>query len=203
MTNQRFGLTIVLLSLVLSVSAQDTLLTQYPNTQQRWEKIFLAGQKVAENIYHENGTPWMTVQYDENRTENWKWFHANGNPFFEATIVNDKLQGSYRIWYENGQLAEQLDFVDQLENGPATFYYPNGQIAMKGQYIMGKMSGDWQFLAQDGSPAEGEWQWQFAALPKFTRLSGSLQNGLPIGKWVYYTTATPDDGQQIALEWKR
>ncbi|MEM6877387.1 MAG: hypothetical protein AAF544_02425 [Bacteroidota bacterium] len=198
-----FWLGVLLLAISRQVAAQDTLVTQYPNTQQRWEKIFLADEKVAENIYYENGAPWMTVKYDEDRTEYWKWFHANGEPFFEATIINDKIQGTYRIWYENGQLAEELLFVDQLENGPATFYHPNGQLAMSGQYAMGKMTGEWHFLAEDGSPANGEWQWQFAALPEFTRLSGSLDHGNPVGEWTYRTTATPENGEQIDLVWIR
>ena len=203
MVLRRIVFTTVLIFLTLFSNAQDTLLMQYPNTKQRWEKIFLADQKVAENIYYENGTPWMTVRYAKDRTESWKWYHANGNPFFEATIINDQLQGSYRIWYENGQLAEQLNFVDRLENGPATFFHPNGQLAMSGEYAMGKMVGDWQFLNADGLPAEGEWQWQFSALPEFTRLQGLLQNGKPVGRWTYRTTATTKNGQQKELEWLR
>ncbi|MEM8584273.1 MAG: hypothetical protein AAGF87_08390 [Bacteroidota bacterium] len=203
MAIRRFGFAAIFLFACFSASAQDTILTNYPNTQQRWEKIFLAGQKVAENIYYESGAPWMTVRYEEDRTENWKWFYANGEPFFEATIVADQLQGRYRIWYENGQLAEQLYFVDQLEDGPATFYHPNGQLAMSGQYDMGTMVGNWQFLAQDGSAAQGAWQWQFAALPEFTRMSGSLENGVPAGEWIYRTTATPKDGRQVELVWNR
>ncbi|MEM1220127.1 MAG: hypothetical protein AAGH79_14500, partial [Bacteroidota bacterium] len=146
---------------------------------------------------------WMTVQYDQDRTEHWKWYHSNGNPFFEATIINDELQGSYRIWYENGQLAEQLNFVDRLENGPAVFFHPNGQLAMTGQYLMGKMVGTWQFLTEEGLPAEGQWDWQFAALPEFTRMSGCLTSGLPTGKWTYRTTATRSNGKQKEIEWIR
>ena len=76
------------------LSAQDTLITNYPNTQQRWEKVYAKGEKTAENIYHANGTPWMTVQYDSKSEENWKWYYDNGNPYFEATIIDDLLQGS-------------------------------------------------------------------------------------------------------------
>ncbi|MEM9919868.1 MAG: hypothetical protein AAF990_17360 [Bacteroidota bacterium] len=203
MAIRRLGLASILIFVGLFVNAQDTILTQYPNTQQRWEKIFLSDQKIAENIYHENGTAWMTVKYDKDQAEQWKWFYPDGQPFFEATIIEDKLQGSYRIWYENGQLAEQLNFIDHLENGPATFFHPNGQLAMSGQYVKGKMVGDWQFFAQDGCPPEGEWQWQFAALPEFTRMSGLLKDGVPIGKWIYRTTATSKNGKQKALEWSR
>ena len=98
-----FGFTFIFLLLSSYVLAQDTLFTQYPNTQQRWEKIFKDDQKIAENVYHENGTAWMTFQYDKDQTEYYKWFHDNGNPFFEAKNIDGKLQGSYRIWYENGQ----------------------------------------------------------------------------------------------------
>ncbi|MEL6558542.1 MAG: hypothetical protein AAFQ94_10180 [Bacteroidota bacterium] len=199
----RFIFTIACLLSVIALYAQDTIRTQYPNTQQSWEKIFIAGEKVAENIYYENGMPWMTFQYEKDQTEKYKWFHDNGKPFFEATNVDGKLQGSYRVWYENGQLAEQLYFIDNLEDGRATFYYSNGQLAMSGQYDMGKMTGNWQFFAQDGSPAEGEWQWQFSALPKFTRVSGSLENGVPVGKWIYRTTATSKNSKQEELSWER
>ncbi|MEL6675815.1 MAG: hypothetical protein AAFR61_26645 [Bacteroidota bacterium] len=201
MVSLRIRITVLCLFGGLFLSAQDTIRTQYPNTQQAWEKIFIAGQKVAENIYHKNGTPWMTFQYKENKTEKYKWFHDNGNPFFEATNVEGKFQGSYRVWYENGQLAEQINFVDHLENGRATFFYPNGQLAMSGQYVMGKMTDGWQFFGQDGSAADGDWQWQFAALPKFIRMSGSLNNGVPIGTWTYRTTATPKNGKQEELYW--
>ncbi|MEO1627973.1 MAG: hypothetical protein AAFV25_22680 [Bacteroidota bacterium] len=203
MISLRIGIAIVPLFFALLLGAQDTIRTQYPNTQQSWEKIFVAGQKVAENIYHENGTPWMTFQYGEGQTEQYKWFHDNGQAFFEATNVDGKLQGRYRIWYENGQLAEQLNFVDNLENGMASFFHPNGQLAMSGQYTMGKMTGDWQFFAQDGSPADGDWQWQFSALPEFTRVSGSLKNGVPVGKWIYRRTATSKNGQQEAFYWNK
>ncbi|MEM9824532.1 MAG: hypothetical protein AAF985_25825 [Bacteroidota bacterium] len=203
MIRLRLGLTMISLFGILLLSAQDTIRTQYPNTQQSWEKIFQSGQKVAENIYHENGTPWMTFQYDEGRTEKYKWFYANGQTFFEATNVGGQLQGSYSIWYENGQLAEQLNFVDNLEDGLATFFYSNGQLAMSGQYAMGKMTGDWQFFSENGLPADGEWQWQFAALPEFVRMSGSLKNGVPVGRWIYRTTATSKSGPQEEYDWDR
>ena len=203
MLSSKFLYTTSLLISSFYLVAQDTITTFYPNTQQSWEKVFVAGKKVAENIYHENGTPWMTFQYEADKTELYKWFHENGQPFFEATNVNGELQGKYRIWYDNGQLAEELNFVDNLENGQAVFYYPSGQLAMSGQYLMGKMIGDWKFLSLDGSPAEGEWKWQFSALPEFTRLSGSLEKGKPVGQWIYRTTATSKNGPQEELFWRR
>lgn len=169
--------------------AQDTLRTNYPNTNQRWEKIYDQGKKTAENIYHQNNLPWMTVQYTSDQVEEWKWYHENGNPYFQATIINDLLQGHYQIWYENGQLAESLFFVDNLENGIAHFYHLNGQLSMQGSYKMGKMVDDWQFFDEFGEPATGLWKWMFAASRASIRMEGLLRNGQPIGDWKYRTTA--------------
>ena len=179
----------LLLSLISIYStAQDTIRSNYPNTQQKWERVFVNDQKLAENIYHANGTPWMTVQYSNKKAEEWKWYHDNGQPFFRATIVNDLLEGDYRVWYENGQLAELLYFVNNREEGPGVFFHPNGQVAMRGWYQDGEMVGEWQFYDENGNPPEGQWSWAFAALPKFTRISGEFRDGKPYGKWTYKTT---------------
>lgn len=175
--------------LPVSSQAQDTVFTNYPNTLQRWEKVFIANKKVSENIYHANGTQWMTVRYDSSSVEHWKWYHENGNPFFEAKILDDELQGAYRVWYENGQLAERLFFKDNLENGRAEFYHPNGQLAMTGNFEQGKMTGQWMCYDTAGGLAEGAWVWRFAALPENIRMSGNLVNGAPTGTWNYQTTA--------------
>ena len=182
--------------LCVSLCAQDTVITNYPNSQQRWEKIFAEGKKTAENIYYADDTPWMTVQYDEQSAENWKWFHDNGKPYFEALIINDLLQGTYKIWYENGQLAEALNFKDNLENGSAIFYHSNGQLAMRGEYREGKMIDEWIFFDKDGNVPEGDWEWRFAASEENVRVQGQFQNGKPVGEWKYRTTANQGRSNQ-------
>ena len=194
-------LTIALVFLFcISLNAQDTVITNYPGTNQRWEKVFSQDEKIAENIFHANGTPWMTVKYD-NQVEDWNWYHENNNPFFSATISNQKIEGNYTVWYENGQIAEELIFSNNLENGPAIFYYPNGQIAMQGQYELGEMTGEWTFFNPDGTPPDGSWEWYFAALPDDIRISGHLKNGRPVGMWKYSTTARKDKNYPSVLIW--
>lgn len=183
-----------------TVLSQDTVLTYYPNTDQRWEKIYVDGRRIAENIFHQNDKPWMTVRYDNTPVENWKWYYDNGRPYFRATIVSDFLQGKYQIWYENGQLAEELTFKDNLEDGPAQFYYPNGQLAMKGTYQGGKMVGKWQFFDKSGMLPSGSWKWVFAASREHLRMEGELRNGQPYGVWEYRTTANL--GKPNQLEFK-
>ena len=186
--------------IISNAFSQDTLVTKYPNTNQKWEKIYIDDEKTSENIYHENATPWMTVEYNTDSEEDWKWYYENGSPYFEGTIVNDLLQGTYKIWYKNGQLAESLFFNDNLENGLAMFYHESGQLAMKGMYYMGKMVGDWQFYDEDGRPFTGYWKWKFAASMEHTRMEGELKDGERIGKWIYRTTADQDKPYQQVFE---
>ena len=183
----------------IPVTAQDTLITNYPDSKKVWEKLFEDGQKIKETIYYESGQVWMTASYDENRDEKWNWFYENGNPFFSATIIDDQLQGNYRIWYENGQLAETLNFVDDLEQGEGSFWHPNGKLAAKGEYKDGKMIGDWAFFANDGTPANGEWIWKFAALNQFIRMEGLVDNGKRVGTWTYRSTSDHGKSEQLVF----
>ena len=139
----------------------------------------------------------MTVKYDADSSENWKWFHENGNPYFKATIINDWLQGNYKVWYENGQLAESINFKDNVEDGPATFYHPNGQLAMKGIFSEGRMVGDWKFYDKNGNPPTGMWEWKFAASPDNIRVKGLLIYGRPSGTWTNWGTANQGRGSQL------
>ena len=176
----------------------DTIITNYPDSDQRWEKIYNGDDKVAENIFHSNGSEWMTVQYDASDNENWKWYYDNGQPYFEALIIDDLLEGIYRIWYPNGQLAEELRFRNNLENGPAVFFHENGQMAMSGMYKDGEMIGEWTFLDENGKSPSGIWNWPFAASIKNIRMEGKLLNGSRVGSWTYRGTAEQNrKGQKI------
>lgn len=80
-----------------AVFSQDTVRTNYPSTNQNWLKIYKQDKKVSESVFYASGKEWMTADYKDEKTEDWKWFHENGNPFFQATIIDDKLEGIYRI----------------------------------------------------------------------------------------------------------
>ncbi|MEM9858858.1 MAG: hypothetical protein AAF843_15975 [Bacteroidota bacterium] len=191
------AVTFILIAVTSYSWGQDTLLTNYPNTSQVWRKVLSGKQKIEETVFYDSGQPWMTATYNED-SEYWRWYHQNGNLFWEAKIVDNKIQGRYRIWYDNGQLAERLHFVDNLENGPAEFYYPNGQCAISGNYTSGIMTGQWLFFTENGSDANGKWVWPFAALPDENRMEGHLKNGEPVGLWHYQTTAGKNaTGHQI------
>jgi antitoxin component YwqK of YwqJK toxin-antitoxin module len=47
------------------------------------------------------------------------------------------LQGLLKAFYSNGKIKEEVNIVDNEENGPFTEYYQNGAIHWKGQYRNG------------------------------------------------------------------
>ncbi|OEK03374.1 hypothetical protein BFP97_18410 [Roseivirga sp. 4D4] len=182
-------LILLLLIVTFSLKGQDTVRTNYPGSEKVWKKVFNGAKKSQDLIYWENGREWMTAKYDTADVEYWKWYHENGNPYFEATIIRDELQGLYKIWYESGQLAEEITFLNHLEDGPAIFYYRNGTIAAKGSYHKGKMIGDWKFYDKDGLSFNGKWVWPFAADTSSLRMEGQIKDHQRLGSWKYRTTA--------------
>ena len=183
------------ISFATCLNGQDTLQSNYPGTNQQWEKIFEGGQKIKETIYYSDNSTWMQAEYDGD-VESWNWYYENGNPYFSATIVDDLIQGTYRIWYRNGQIAEEIEMTDNRENGPASFYYPSGQVAAKGKYKEGRMVGDWTFFNNEGQLFDGDWKWLFAADSAKVRMQGEVRGGKLAGKWEYRTIDRLGDGEE-------
>ncbi|MEO1260187.1 MAG: hypothetical protein AAFZ15_15435 [Bacteroidota bacterium] len=73
-------------------------MTNYSNTQQRWEKIFINTNKIAENIFHENSSPWMAVRYDDKKavTENYSQGEMVGTWTYRTTAGGKNQKTFYR-----------------------------------------------------------------------------------------------------------
>jgi len=61
-------------------------------------------------------------------------------------IKNGKhvLHGTQRLWFENGQLHRETEYVDGLPQGRMTEWYTNGRKAKEGAYQNGYPIGLWQ-----------------------------------------------------------
>jgi len=96
----------------------------------------------------------------------------NGKPFTEFRLKNGRRQGDYRVWYENGVLAEQGRYRDGLlhgiirkwnrrgqllgtcrfDNGTGMLcdWHDNGQLSSEISYVRGNMTGRMRWWAEDG-----------------------------------------------------
>ena len=56
----------------------------------------------------------------------------------EFTVVNDKQDGEFKSWWEDGQLAVHCTFKDGLLNGEYEYWWSNSQMYVQSSYINGK-----------------------------------------------------------------
>ncbi len=148
---------------------------------------------LREKIFYENGSVWLESNLSEDGTiHKWTYYYKTGNPYWSAMTVNEKLNSQFIHWYDNGQVAEIIEFSNNAENGKAIFYYPNGQVAMEGKYREGKMVGEWKFFNEDGTSInKGLWSWLFFDSAEL-RMQGRIKRGKMEGHWEYTETANAD-----------
>jgi len=61
--------------------------------------------------------------------------------YYDLEIENKN--GEYLIWYDNGQMNEKYNYVDDIKDGEYLKWYENGQMCMKCNYNYNKLNGEW------------------------------------------------------------
>ena len=104
----------------------------------------------------------------------------------------DKKQGTWKYYYETGELKAKGDFKDNFKTGEWIFYYEDGKIEQRGKYVKDKPSGLWTWYYTNGN------KWREENLVKGVE-EGSLieynKDGIEILKGEYV------DGEREGL-WK-
>ena len=80
-----------------------------------------------------------------------KTYHDNGNPQEKYTEDGrGQKQGTYRNWYEIGQLCEQCEYVNGERHGTYQYWYSNGQLCTQCELVNGKRHGTYQYWHVNG-----------------------------------------------------
>ena len=58
---------------------------------------------------------------------------------YSFVYSNGKENGSWKQWYENGQMKSEVKFVDGIKEGIEIIWNKNGTVRSKDQYINGKV----------------------------------------------------------------
>ena len=93
-------------------------------------------------------------------------FTGKTTGFVKGTFKNGKKNGTWVIYYDNGQLLTKSTYKDGKLDGPVVQYSPNGKVVSTGTFKDGRMDGGWQYYNEDGS--------------KDLDLSGTYKNGKKI-----------------------
>ena len=184
------------------------------------EKSFdTAGHIVQLAIYHRGI---LTRRETINRTDNfgykqgkWKWFWPNGNLKLEGTFVNDKRDGYFKQYdedgnfllvekYENDYLVADAKETKQLERKVS--YHSNGQPSVIATFYNGKAEGVRREFDAEGNVVKGyvfengvmlfegitdmeghrQGKWKEFYPTGELKSEGTYKNSNRIGAWKYY-----------------
>lgn len=71
--------------------------------------------------------------------------------YFTNLVSKLSIEGSFVIWYENGQKMQEGQYVNGKKDGLWSRWYDNGQKWAEGVTKQGKLEGLWQLWRPDGS----------------------------------------------------
>lgn len=77
-------------------------------------------------------------------------YHPNGKKYIEGSYKDNKRDGYWASWYDNGQLWSEGEFRGGLSEGKRTVYHPNGKLYYEGTFKAGERTGIWKFYDNTG-----------------------------------------------------
>ena len=120
--------------------------------------------------YHKGSKAVMTSEFYKNGKLNGKRmvFYPDGKIAEEANFVNDIKNGPYKKYSPNGVILEEVTFANGEIEGLGIYRNPDGKITSKGNYVKGLKKGVWEFY-ENGKLVKKEKHpivRKFAKLPK-------------------------------------
>ncbi|MCD6366361.1 MAG: toxin-antitoxin system YwqK family antitoxin [Bacteroidales bacterium] len=82
-----------------------------------------------------------------NKQGYWEKKYKNGNTAYQATFKNNKLIGTYKRFYENGQMFALIQYPENPDSlASVTYFWDDGKLLAKGHFIEQKLKdGLWEF----------------------------------------------------------
>jgi antitoxin component YwqK of YwqJK toxin-antitoxin module len=79
------------------------------------------------------------------------FYPKTGNVAESIEYVNGIKEGPYKKYFPDGALMTEGTYVNDLLDGKFTLYHPNGNIQVKGNYKNGRQTGNWNYFDEDGN----------------------------------------------------
>lgn len=103
--------------------------------------------------YSANGKVKSKGKFDENgkKTGIWEIYYENGNVSEEVPYENDKIQGVVIGYYENKNKKSKVAYADNKIIGIKELYFPSGKLLGKENYKDGKFASNGDFYDENGT----------------------------------------------------
>jgi len=146
----------------------------YPDGKLQWEYLFQEGQiseakwfnedgKLQSREIYVDGKPETTEGYREDGTLEWQVknletgrqdvtrYDPSGQVTARYQVLNDKPDGEYSIYYEDGKIKQTVTYKDGILNGPARTFFPSGQVEHEFSYLNGEVDGTYKTYSEEGT----------------------------------------------------
>ena len=78
-------------------------------------------------------------------------YFSNGNLEYEAEFVNGKLDGTSKVWLEDGTLYSVSQYSNDQPHGTWKKFHPNGKLMFEVNYEYGQKHGNEKWFYENGS----------------------------------------------------
>ena len=78
-------------------------------------------------------------------------FFSNGNLEYEAEFVNGKLDGTSKVWLEDGTLFSDSQYSNDQPHGSWKKFHPNGKLMFAVNYEYGQKHGHEKWYYENGN----------------------------------------------------
>jgi hypothetical protein len=141
-------------------------------------------QKEKRESKYENGQ--VKEQYEVVKGDNGSYlkdgtyvlFYENGQKKEEALYEDNQLSGPYKKWHQNGKIQAEGAYKSDSLEGLYKMYNKNGELESSYQFTNGKVNGEVQ-VYDKGKPV----------------VKGNFQNGKANGTWVLYNENSEQIGK--------
>lgn len=117
------------------------------------EGIFIDQQKDSIwNYYSDNSKLINTECYKKGLKDGtWRTYSAQtGTLLEEENYSEDKLNGTKKSFFTNGNLNTKIEYINGKMNGAAESYYPDKTLSSRGSYHQNSRNGNWDFYDHSG-----------------------------------------------------
>lgn len=98
----------------------------------------------------------------------WKYYHENMPQIMTLEFYNNgKLNGTRKVFFKSGIIAEETNYKDGIKNGVSKIYLENGVVIEESNYVNGEYEGNATFRTSDNQIAS----------------EGIFSNGKKVGIW--------------------
>ena len=84
------------------------------------------------------------------RQGSWKYYYPNGEIREEINYVNNLMEGHNTKYFQGGKMQIEANYLGGRKDGEYKRYFLSGQVAVEGEYVYGQRDGKWTDYYEDG-----------------------------------------------------